>query len=66
MHLGDMTVLGAQANAPLCQALLAHEYTYAYGAVDECTGELESLILPHVNTDSRQLLLNKVFERHPD
>ncbi len=31
---------------PICQAMLTHEYTYAYGAVDVCTGELDSLILP--------------------
>ena len=25
---------------PICQAMLTHEYTYAYGAVDVCTVEL--------------------------
>ena len=25
---------------PICQAMQTHEYTYAYGAVDVCTGEL--------------------------
>ena len=25
---------------PICRAMLTHEYTYAYGAVDVCTGEL--------------------------
>ncbi len=29
---------------PLCQGMLTHEYTYAFGAVDVCTGELDSLI----------------------
>jgi hypothetical protein len=44
-------VLGSQAEyAHLCQGMLTHEYTYAFGAVDVCTGELDSLILPHVNT----------------
>ena len=28
---------------PVCRAMLTHEYTYAYGAVDVCTGELDSL-----------------------
>lgn len=51
---------------PLCQAMLTHEYTYAYGAVDVCTGELDSLILPHVNTECMQLFLNEVSARHPD
>ena len=49
---------------PLCQAMLTHEYTYAYGAVDVCTGELDSLILPHVNTECMQVFLNEVSRRH--
>ena len=49
---------------PLCQAMLTHEHTYAYGAVDACTGELGCLILPHVNTKCMQLFLNKVSARH--
>ena len=31
---------------PLCQAMLTHEYTYAYAVVDVQTGELDSLMLP--------------------
>jgi hypothetical protein len=46
--------------------MLTHEYTYAFGAVDVCTGELDSLILPHVNTGCMQLFLNEVSARHPD
>lgn len=48
----------------VCQGMLTHEYTYAYGAVDVCTGELDSLILPHVNTACMQLFLNEVSARH--
>jgi hypothetical protein len=51
---------------PLCQGMLTHEYAYAFGAVDVCTGELDSLILPHVNTGCMQLFLNEVSKRHPD
>ena len=51
---------------PICQAMLTHEYTYVYGAVEVCTGELDSLILPHVNTDCMQLFINEVSARHPD
>ena len=51
---------------PMCQAMLTHEYTYAYGAVDACTGELDSLILTQVNTGCMQLFLNEVCRRHPD
>lgn len=46
--------------------MLTHEYTYAFGAVDVCTGELDSLILPHVNTGCMQLFLDEVATRHPD
>ena len=45
--------------------MLTHEYTYAYGAVDVLSGELDSLILPHVNTDCMQLFLDEVGARHP-
>jgi transposase len=46
--------------------MLTHEYTYAFGAVDVCTGQLDCLILPHVNTECMQLFLNEVAVRHPD
>ena len=45
--------------------MLTHEYTYAYGAVDVISGELDSLILPHVNTDCMQIFLDEVGARHP-
>ena len=51
---------------PLCQAMLTHEYTYAYAAVEAKSGELDSLILPHVNTDCMQLFLDEVGARHPN
>ena len=51
---------------PMCQAMLSHEYTYAYAAVDVCTAELDSLILPQVNTSCMQLFVNEVSKRHPD
>jgi hypothetical protein len=51
---------------PLCRAMLSHEYTYAYAAVDVLTGALDSLILPHVNTHCMQLFLDAVSQRHPD
>ena len=50
---------------PLCRGMLTHEYTYAYGAVDVLNGELDSLILPHVNTDCMQIFLDEVGARHP-
>ena len=50
----------------MCQAMLSHEYTYACAAVDVCTAELDSLILPQVNTGCMQLFVNEVSRRHPD
>lgn len=49
---------------PLCQAMLTHEYTYAYAAVDVGTGVLDTLVLPHVNTHCMQLFLDEVAQRH--
>jgi transposase len=60
--LGD----GEKPLRPICQGMLTHEYTYAYGAVDACTGEFDNLILPHVNTDCMQLFLDEISARHPD
>lgn len=50
---------------PLCQAMLTHEYTYAYAAVEPLTGTLDTLILPHVNTGCMQVFLDEVSARHP-
>ena len=46
--------------------MLTHEYTYAYAAVEPASGELDSLILPHVNTECMQLFLDEVGARHPN
>ena len=51
---------------PVCQAMLTHEYTYAYAAVDVASGELDALILPHVNTACMQVFLDEVAARHAD
>lgn len=50
---------------PLCKAMLSHEYTYAYGAVDVVSGEFDSLILPCVNTQCTQLFIDELVARHP-
>jgi len=46
--------------------MVTQEYTYAYGAVSVLDGELDSLILPHVNGDCMQIFLNEVASRHPE
>jgi hypothetical protein len=50
---------------PVCKAMLTHEYTYAYAAVEPATGAMDTLILPQVNTCCMQLFLDLVGERHP-
>ena len=49
---------------PLYWAMLTHEYTYVYRAVGVVSGEFDSLILPHVNTDCMQLFLDEVAFRY--
>ena len=49
---------------PLCQAILIHEDTYAYAAVNVANGVLDTLVLPHVNTDCMQVFLDEVAQRH--
>lgn len=51
---------------PVCIAMLTHEYTYAYAAVEPATGVMDSLILPQVNTHCMQIFLDEVALRHPD
>jgi transposase-like protein len=48
----------------MCQAMVTQEYTYAYAAVSVTDGVLDSLILPHVNTDCMQVFLDEVAARH--
>jgi hypothetical protein len=49
---------------PFCHSMVTQEYTFAYAAVS-VDGELDSLILPHVNTDCMQIFLDEVALRHP-
>jgi tRNA A37 N6-isopentenylltransferase MiaA len=51
---------------PMCRATVTREYTYAYAAVDADSDHLDTLILPHVNTDCMQIFLEEVASRHPD
>ena len=51
---------------PLCEAMITQEYVYAYAAVSVADGELDTLILPQVNSHCRQLFLDEVASRHPN
>ena len=49
---------------PLCQAMLTHEYTFAYASCEPATGTMDALILLQVNTQCVQLFLDTVAARH--
>ena len=51
---------------PLTMAMVTHEYTYAYAAVSVHNGALDTLILPHVNSECMQIFLDEVSVRHPE
>ena len=46
--------------------MITHQYTYAYAAVSVRDGEMDSLILPHVNGQCMQVFIDEVAARHPD
>jgi transposase len=48
---------------PVCCAMVSQEYTYAYAAVS-VDGNMDSLILPHVNGECMQIFLDEVAARH--
>jgi transposase len=50
---------------PVCRAMVTQEYTYAYAAVSVADGVLDTLILPHVNSDCMQVFLDEISSRHP-
>ncbi len=51
---------------PVCDVVVSHEYSYVYGTVSVLDGVLDTLILPHVNTDCMQIFLDEVASRHPE
>jgi hypothetical protein len=44
--------------------MVSQEYTYAYAAASVADGVLDTLILPHVNSDCMQVFLDEVSSRH--
>lgn len=51
---------------PMVQAMLTHQYVYAYAAVCPADGGMDSLVLPHVNGPCMQLFITEVARRHPE
>jgi transposase len=48
---------------PVYYAMVSQEYTYAYAAAS-VDGNMDSLILPHVNGECMQIFLDEVATRH--
>jgi transposase len=46
--------------------MVRQEYIYAYAAVLVDDGELDTLIMPHVNSVCMQIFLAEVASRHPE
>jgi transposase len=51
---------------PLVQAMLSHQYVYAYAAVSPQDGKLDSLVLPEVNGQWMQEFVSEVASRYPN
>ena len=49
----------------MVQAMLTHQYTYAYAAVSPVDGRLDSRILPQVNGGCMQLFIDEIAARYP-
>jgi hypothetical protein len=45
--------------------MVTQEYCYAYAAVSVADGRLDTLIMPHVNTDCMQIFLDEISSRYP-
>ena len=51
---------------PMTQAMVTQAYTYAYAAVWVHDGQLDRLILPHVNSACMQVFLDEVARNRDD
>jgi putative transposase len=51
---------------PEVNTQIVREYEYVYGAVSPQDGVLDTLVLPHVNTEARGVFLAEVAQRHAD
>jgi len=51
---------------PECRAQIVREYTYSFAAVSPVDGVLDSLILPHANTEAMSYYLGEISRRHED
>jgi len=50
---------------PVCPVTISHQAVYAYAAVSIGSGQVDSLILPGVNTACMQIFLDEIASRYP-
>jgi len=50
---------------PVCPVTINHQAVYAYAAVSLGSGQVDSLILPRVDTVCMQLFLDEIADRYP-
>ena len=50
---------------PACPVTISHKAVYAYAAVSIGSGQVDSLILPDVNTACMQVFLDELASRYP-
>jgi hypothetical protein len=51
---------------PICRVTISRQALYAYAAVRIGSGQVDSLILPQVDTVCMQLFVDEVARRHPN
>jgi transposase len=51
---------------PVCPITMSHKAVYVYAAVSIGSGQVDSLILPQVDTVCMQLFLDEIAHRYPD
>ena len=51
---------------PVCPVTISHQAEYAYAAVSIGSGQVDSLILPGVNTVCMQIFLDEIASRYPN
>lgn len=50
---------------PVCPVTISHQAVYAYASVSIGSGQVDSLILPRVDTACMQIFLNEIASRYP-
>ena len=51
---------------PVCPVTISHQAVYTYATVSIGSGQVDSLILPRVDTDCMQIFLDEIASRYPN